>query len=141
MPTELPDFEGLPCVVSSVALRNAGDGLSAAMKVEPVVLHKGDVVDVLTRCVVIDVQHPPVDRDKPEGPCARKHILRAGTSTIIDLDVANEAIKDQAEKIRLWEEEQAGIQALNFEQSGEGGEDPDAHDPDDYLDPDAAPDA
>lgn len=126
----LPEFEGLPVVLSSVALRNAGDGLSAAMKVEPVVLHKGDVVDVLTRCVVIDVQHPPINKDDPGGPCSRKHILKAGTSTIIDSAAAQKAIEEQAEKVRAWEEEQAGISRIPFD---DDGADPDADDPDDFL--------
>lgn len=127
---DLPDFEGLPVVLSTIALRNAGDGLSAAMKVEPVAYHKGDIVDVLTRCVVIDVQHPPVNKDDPGGPCARKHIFRAGTATIIDSATAKDAIEAQAEKNRVWEEQQAGIERIPFD-------DPDA-DPDaDPEDPDA----
>lgn len=48
----LGEYRGHQVIKTSIALTNAGDGLSKAKKIDPVVYEQGDEVLVLMRCVV-----------------------------------------------------------------------------------------
>jgi hypothetical protein len=80
----LSDFEGHKVRRALIAIHGAGDGLSAAMAVRPQEFPHGKQVVVILRCVVEDVSHPPLDKDKLDGDLARKHKLKAITATVAD---------------------------------------------------------
>lgn len=105
----LGEFEGLPVLGTSVAITRAGDGLSQALKTDPVLLHHGQTVMVVLECEVADVTFAQI---KDVEGFTRKHKLKAGTATIIDADVVRDAIVAQKERNQLAAEKAKGIQRL-----------------------------
>lgn len=110
--SHLGDFEGQPVVGTTVVIRNTGDGLSEAMKVEPTMLHAGDTVHVVLECTVVDVGFPPQDRDQPGGPRVRRHVLKAGTATFVDGELVAEALAEQERRIEAHREAATGQSRL-----------------------------
>lgn len=108
----LGTFDGHDVITSSVAIRNAGDGLSAAMSIEHTELHHGETVYVVLECEVKDVQFPII---KDTDSLNRKHILRAGMATLVDKTLVNAVMTSQRRKL----DEAKGIQSLPLD-----GEDP-----------------
>lgn len=94
MPTTTPlgTFDGRDVITSSVAIRNAGDGLSQAMSIAHTQLHHGDTVYVVLECQVKDVQFPLI---KDTDSLNRKHILRAGVATLVDKELVDAVISAQ----------------------------------------------
>lgn len=91
----LGEFEGRDVIKQTVAVTNAGDGLSEAMKIEPQEMHLGDMVYVVMECEVAKVRFDPV---KDTDALARVSILRAGTATIMEPSSVKEAIEAQRER-------------------------------------------
>lgn len=113
---DLGDFEGRIVTKATIAVRKAGDGLSQAMKVDPVLLHQGDTVYVVLECTVGKVLFDPYD----DGVCARVQNLVAGTATIIGADAVKTAIDAQRERIRLGEALSQGQHGFPTEQELHG---------------------
>lgn len=101
----LGTFDGHDVITSSVAIRNAGDGLSQAMSIEHIELHHGQTVYVVLECEVKDVQFPII---KDTESLNRKHVLSAGTATIVDKALVDSVITAQKIKIN----EAKGVVAL-----------------------------
>ena len=93
---ELGDFEGKPVLVTSVAVTNAGDGLSAALGVDPQILHQGDRGAILLEFEVSKVRFEPV---KDTNGLNRVHILKASTGTLLDLDEVRDKLDAQRRRI------------------------------------------
>lgn len=108
--TDLGMFEGRSVTKTTIAVRNAGDGLSAAMKVNPEALHQGDTVYVVLECKVGPVSFDPIKDSETE--CERKHVLRAGAATLIDSEYVKDAIAKQTDAIIAARDEEAGRQQL-----------------------------
>lgn len=100
------EFEGRRIVKTTIAVTNAGDGLSNAMKIDPQSLHQGDTVYVVLECEVGKIGFDPF----ADEVCARVQTLKAGVATIIDRDSVSEAIEAQRTKIREAEDAAAGRQ-------------------------------
>lgn len=113
---KLSPFEGRDVLRSTIAIINAGDGLSDAMKVEPTEFHHGDRVYVVLECEVARVQFVPYDKSDPHGPITRVHTLRAGTATVVDEDLVGEQVAAMAERVLQAKEAEAGIVRLEFEE-------------------------
>lgn len=96
--TVLSPFDGKPVVRSTIAVTNAGDGLSDALGIDPQEFHHGETVYVVLECEVVKVTHTPIDRDTP-GILGRGHTLKAGTGTIVDADLVEAQVRRQAERI------------------------------------------
>lgn len=96
--TGLTPFDGSQVVRTTIAVTNAGDGLSDALGIDPQEFHHGETVYVVLECEVSKVAYVPVDRDTP-GILIRQHTLRAGTGTIVDGEVVAEQVRLQAERI------------------------------------------
>ncbi len=111
--TELGEFEGSEVTGTTIAIRNAGDGLSAAMKVDPQILHLNDTVFVVMECRVADVAFPPVK--DAETKVTRKHVLRAGNATIVDGKLVRAALNETAAKIEKARDEATKAQRLDLE--------------------------
>lgn len=97
MAMDLGEFEGRQVTKTTISVRNAGDGLSQAMKVAPQLLHQSATVYVVMECVVGPVQFDQI-KDS-EGECERKHVLRAGAATIVDADLVKAAVEAMTAKI------------------------------------------
>ena len=132
----LTSFEGREVMRSTIAIRNAGDGLSEAMKFEPIELHQGQRVYVVLECDVSEVSFPQI---KDTDALSRKHVLRAGAATLVDGAIVLEHITAQRDRIQRLREKAQGIERLDFDGAdddrfddpGEGGYDEDDTDGDD----------
>lgn len=109
-PVDLGEFEDRTVARTGIKVTNAGDGLSQALKVDPQLLHHGDVVHVALRCEVTKVYFDEADGDGQE--LVRIHVLKAGSAAIVDEKTVKKAIDAQAERIRKAAEEAAGMQGL-----------------------------
>lgn len=95
MTDTLPQFENRDVVRTSIAVTNAGDGLSEAVGIEPQVFHLGDVVHVVLECEVTRVNHRPI---RDTEVLERVHTLKAGTATIVEPDAVADMLREQKEK-------------------------------------------
>jgi hypothetical protein len=115
--TKLGRFEKRDIVGMQIAIHKTGDGLSAAVEVEPIELHVGDRGYIVMEYVVVNIQHPAEDRANPaEGGVIRKPVLDAGTMTFVlgdSIEAVTELIEMQKQKIREWDELRAGTPALD----------------------------
>lgn len=81
----LSPFDGRDVVRSTIMVTNAGDGLSAAMAVDPREYHHGQEVTLVIRGTVAKVRFDPLDTDSPEDSAlVRVHSIKAGTAVILD---------------------------------------------------------
>ena len=109
-------FDGREVIKATIAVTNAGDGLSKAMAVDPSAMDLGDKVYVVLECEVAKVTFTEVD---DTAKLARNHSLKAGDATIVDEDLVREHLDAMAQRI----EEAQGVHRLPL---GEDGEEPDA---------------
>lgn len=114
---DLGDCDGIPVAGTTIAIRNAGDGLSKALRIEPKLLHPKQTVFVVLECEVIGIEFAEI---KDANEVMRKQILRAGVATIIDRQAVIEAIDAQRDRIQAARDAETGAQSLF------GGDDPDA---------------
>lgn len=108
----LGTLDGMPVRSTGVAITNAGDGLSQAMKTDPMLLHSTDKVYVVLECEVGKITFEPI---KDGDGYKRVHTLRAGTATLIDADSVGSAIDAQREKNLRAIEAERGVQRLPIE--------------------------
>lgn len=107
--SQLPTFDGKQVARTTVAVTNAGDGLSQAMAVDPQVMHLGDRGYLVLEYEVSKVGHVPIqDTDL----LTRVHTLRAERATLVDADLVQEHLERQSERIVRAREAAAGIQRL-----------------------------
>lgn len=140
----LDDFDGREVVRTNIAITNAGDGLSAALAVQPQQLVLGQEVTIVLRGTVTKVGFVPADDDEPDdGPLVRVHTIRAGSSTILSEAAAKKvagaisqqelAIKRAVEAARGIAPLRNGLVSVDDPTPGEPGADD--LDPDDEPDP------
>lgn len=116
MSTNLGKFDGREVIRATVAITNAGDGLSKAMAVDPAVMHHGDKIWVVLECDVAKVRFDPVD---DTAKLTRVHILRAGAATLVDEDLVREHLDEQQRRI----EEAEGVHRLPLGEDGDDAND------------------
>lgn len=98
----LGKYKGRDVVRTTIAIRNAGDGLSDAMAIEPDVLEQGSTVYVVLECTVGAHDYVPLkDKGTDLGVNELKQVLNAGTATLIDAKVVRSMIEEQAAKVRV----------------------------------------
>ena len=90
MAKRIPKFEGREVTDIKMKITRAGDGLSKAMKIDPVVLHSGQYVDVVLRCKVGQIIFKP---DEDTDTSERVQELRALMATIVDSDAVTEILE------------------------------------------------
>jgi len=105
-------FDGREVIKSTIAVTNAGDGLSKAMSVDPAAMDLGDKVYVVLECEVAKVTFTEVD---DTAKLARNHTLKAGDATIVDEDLVRAHIDEQVQRI----EEAQGVHRLPLDEDGE----------------------
>jgi RecA/RadA recombinase len=116
--TALDPFEGRPVVATKIILTRTGDGLSQAMEIAPLVLHHGQVVDLVVRSQVAKIRH---DEDKGEGgDLIRVQILEAQALTVVD----NAGVRKLLDKhlADLARQKEVDGQAALDDDEGEPGE-------------------
>lgn len=131
--TDLAEFEGDKVVGTTVAIRGAGDGLSKALKIEPVALHRGKRVCVILETLVGPIGFVPVPG--VDGVVTRKHDLLTEVATIVDYDLVADLLTAQRaklvaeeERVKLEKEAAKGVQRLpgTTADGSAGDPDPDA---------------
>lgn len=113
--TALGKFDRRDVIKSTIAVTNAGDGLSKAMAVDPQAMSLRDKVYVVLECEVAKVTFTDID---DTGKVARNHTLKAGDATIVDEDLVRDHLDAMAKRI----EEAQGVHRLPLDDDG----DPDA---------------
>lgn len=108
---DLGDIDGIPVAGTTIAIRNAGDGLSKAMKVDPQLIHHRETVFVVIECECVDVQFPEI---KDANEVMRKHILKAGVATLVDRRAVIAALDAQRERIKAAKDAETGAMALDL---------------------------
>lgn len=103
---KLDPFEGQEVSRTAVAITNAGDGLSNAMKVKPQQLHLGRSVYVLMECEVAKVRY---EENGDSDTLTRVHVLKAGTATIVTKTFAEDSIKAQKAEIERAKDDASGV--------------------------------
>jgi hypothetical protein len=89
-------FDGRDVIMTSVAVTNAGDGLSQSLAVDPREIHIGDSGVIALEYVCTKVGFVEI---KDTECLNRVATLKAGTATIIDRETVAEALDAQALKI------------------------------------------
>jgi hypothetical protein len=114
---KLDEFEDADVIGTTIAVTRAGDGLSAALAIEPRALHLGDTVYVVLECEVSSVGFVAVP--KLPGKAMRQHKLATQTATLVDPTLVADVLDAQREKLeadklrRLREKEAAaGVQRV-----------------------------
>lgn len=111
MPNDAPrEYRGKPIRKVTVAVTNAGDGLSKALKVDPRNIEPGEDIYVVLRTRLAKDGYVFVDVE--EGQWDLVYSLSAGDATIVDADLVKQLVDDQAERIQLAYENEHGIQRL-----------------------------
>lgn len=116
---KLRDFEGLPVERTTIALTNAGDGLSQAMKIDPSEYHVGDKAYLIIEGECTKVAFLPLTASEPDGAQVRLHTFRAGTATVADGELIRDLIAAQAEKNLRAKEAEQGVQRLPLTEESE----------------------
>jgi hypothetical protein len=107
----LDEFEGQAVKATGVEVSNAAGGLNKSLEVDPSVMAIGETVYVLMQCDVTSITHKPIKDD--EGNLMRVHRMRATDVTFIeDIAPVKQALSEQRERIRKFQEEKAGILRL-----------------------------
>lgn len=106
-PATLGSHEGRTVSASRVSIKAVGDGLSAAMELDPIIAKVGDRVGVYIEGEVVDVHFP---RMKDTEDVARTHIIKADTGVVMDTLEMATLIEDVKDRKLLADETAAGVQ-------------------------------
>lgn len=122
----LPAFEGVPVVRSTVRITRAGDGLSEALKLDPVALHHADEVLFVLRGVVSQVNHKP---DGSESDVlVRVHTVEAVEIAMVGdgtTDALEEILREDRERVEKAKREAEGV--LTFDDGLQSAHDAGEH--------------
>lgn len=108
MTTELTQFDNRDVIGATIKVSNAGDGLSAAMKIAPREFHHGERVYVVMETTVDQVTH--VESKDDPARLVRSHRLKAGMATIVDFKLVSRVLDEQQKAI----DKAKGIEAIPF---------------------------
>lgn len=112
-------FENESVEEVQVVIRNAGDGLSDALKVSKKELHLGEEVAYILRGTVTGVQFKQKDE---ESPVARVHIIRTAGITEVDMDMAKTILAAAADNLARAKAEREGQLLIEADEDLEGKE-------------------
>lgn len=118
-PRVLPDYAGRQVASTTISIRNAGDGLSKGMAIDPQVLTIGQTYYVTLECT-LDA-HDYKRLDKVPDQLTLDQILKAGVAVLMDADLVKSAIDTQRERIRAADEAKKGITRLPYDDEGKLG--------------------
>lgn len=95
------EFEGDRISGSRIVVTKAGDGLSDSLKVDPVTLHKGDLVYFVLRGRVRKVGFPParVDKGEPSDDVVREHTIDTVDIAIVDEAAVAKMLETERERV------------------------------------------
>lgn len=106
----LKKYENREVVATTIKITRAGDGLSAALEIDPAELHHDETVYIALKCNVADVQYPRLKKGSKQ--LVRKHILETVEAVIVNGQIVAEALEAQRIKV----EQAQGIERLALEE-------------------------
>jgi hypothetical protein len=109
---DLGEHEGDKVLSVGIEIPGAAGGLRDALKIDPVVKHRGDEVLVLIRAKVGKLRYDPV---KDTQGVRRVHVLEVDTAALVEGEVYEDALDTMAERVRAAQEEAAGIQQFSYD--------------------------
>lgn len=112
----LGTYKGRDVIQTGVAIRNAGDGLSQALGIEPRDFAFGETVYVVLECVMDGDDYVPI---KDTETLKLVTVLKAGRATIIDAAAVKKALDDQEDRITKAREKAAGVERLPLDPADE----------------------
>ncbi len=130
----LGTFDGRDILGQSIKITRAGDGLSAALSIEPREFHIGDRVYVVLETEVTDTGFKPVA--DIEG-LRQIFTLQAGAATIVEEELVVTVLAEQRRKI----DEAHGRAELEFPEFPEDPAGTEAAEPEPEVDPEAGDDS
>lgn len=96
MPNKLHPYQGREVLSAGVKIRNAGDGLSKALSVDPVEYPIDTRIHVVLEC---DVAKHTYEEIKDTDGLTLIHDLKAGRATIVDASLVEDFLDDQERRI------------------------------------------
>lgn len=102
-----------------VVIRNAGDGLSDALKVSKKELHLGEEVAYILRGTVTGVQFKQKD---DESPVARVHVIKTMGITEVEIAMAESILATAAENLARKKADIDGQMMIDADEDLEGKE-------------------
>lgn len=126
----LPDYGGKKVVGTTISIRNAGDGLSEGVAVDPVVYPIGSTQFVVLETVVQAHDHKS-SKDSSEI-LLLDQVLKAGVGIVVDADLVQSMIDEQRDRIAKAKDAAAGRLTIPFldgdaqggDKAGDDGEPP-----------------
>lgn len=112
MPDSLTPYKGKQVVSTAISLRNAGDGLSKAMNVDPYEYDHGDTVYIVIEAEVTQHVHKPL---KDTADLELVQVMSAGRATLVEKDLVLDLLNAQQDRI----DEAAGIEKLPYTEDGD----------------------
>lgn len=110
-PTVIDKYLGWDVIGTSVAVRNAGDGLSKGMSIDPKILTPGATVIVAIECEVVAHDYKRVP---DEEAFELVQVLKAGTAVILEAASVRKALDVQRAAEQRDAEKKAGIVRLQL---------------------------
>jgi hypothetical protein len=117
-PDALPLFEKMPVHGSTVKITKAGDGLSAALDVQPVAMHIGDTAYYVLRTVVRQVTH----KETNDARILRQHTVEVVAISEIDAELADKTLRIAAEELQRARAEKDGQLMMEAEDEAKAKE-------------------
>lgn len=96
--SESREFEGDEVVASSVKITKAGDGLSDALEIDPLVFHRGEEVFFVLRGKVRHVAFPP--KKKGDSRVVRQHIIDCEDVAIVPEEAVAQLLVDERDRVK-----------------------------------------
>lgn len=115
-------YDGRDVVGVAMKLTNAGDGLSSAMKLDPVRLHHGDRVLVLVEAVVSKVGYDPATPGDLAGPLKFVATLKAEAAMLTDTKANASAIDKHKGRVHKLTEIEGQRSIDEDDEAGEDGD-------------------
>lgn len=117
-------YEGRDVVQSAIELPGAAGGLRRALEIDPILWRQGERAFLLFEVDTKKIRYEPITIEKEDtGKNRRVHIFGVEAATVVDEEFARDHINAMREKIRLAEEDAAGITRIPF------GDEPEASGP------------
>lgn len=113
-PAKLPAFEEHDVTVAAIRITRCGDGLSAALEVDPKAYDLGDRVSFVITGDVAQINH----KDK-DGVVTRLHTVETTGIAEVSRDVAQKMLQEEAQRIETLKAARDGQLSLEAEAAAE----------------------
>lgn len=107
----LPEYGGKKVLRTSVSIRNAGDGLSEGLAIEPTLYPIGTRLQVVLDVEVVKHNHGPL-RGKDVDFLEVEQVMKASTATVIEAPMVRKALDRQRAKIEKARDDAKGVSNL-----------------------------